>query len=119
MTPAELKALDAAATKGPWQSDEPGNWHGLSARIMVEEPYAMIGTVEVAGWKPRSIGRSNAGLIAAARNALPALIRLWEASLLAREDAEQAAFLSGGVVHLTQNSLAFEAALRELREMKL
>ncbi|MEQ1891057.1 MAG: hypothetical protein ABL998_00825 [Planctomycetota bacterium] len=74
----DLDALDrliAAATPGPWAWDEPSNWAGLSARVMVTEPsYGLVATVDIAGWRPRKIGTNNAALIVALSNAAPALL---------------------------------------------
>lgn len=57
-------------TPGKWEWDEPSNWHGTAARIMVGEPYGMIAQVNIAGWKPRGMAIANARLIAAAPDLL-------------------------------------------------
>ena len=53
-------------TPGPWHWDEPTNWIGLEARIFVADPYGMVARVPIEAWRPKSIGRANARLIAAA-----------------------------------------------------
>ena len=53
-------------TKGPWKWDEPSNWHGLDARVFVPEPYGVIAQIPIEAWRPRSIGKANARLIACA-----------------------------------------------------
>ena len=60
-------------TPGPWTWDEPSNWHGLDARVFTPEPYGVVAQVPIEAWRPRSIGRANARLIAAAPDLLYAL----------------------------------------------
>lgn len=57
------------ATEGPWEFDEPENWHGLAARVFHpnEGKYEPIAQVQLSGW-PRKVGRSNAALIVLLRN---------------------------------------------------
>lgn len=68
-------------TPGPWEWDEPSNWYGTAARVMVREPYGKIAQVQLSGWKPRSMAIANARLIAAA----PDLLAACEAALEACE----------------------------------
>lgn len=68
----------SAYTPGPWTWDEPSNWHGLSARVYVPEPYGVVAKVPIEAWRPRSIGKANARLIAAAPELLEALKEAYE-----------------------------------------
>lgn len=68
-----MKDTRTAHTPGPWTCDEPSNWHGLDARVFVPEPYGVVAQVPIEAWRPRSIGRANARLIAAAPELLGAL----------------------------------------------
>src|SRR5438309_2351637 len=60
-------------TPGPWIWDEPSNWLGLHARVFIPEPYGVVAQVPIEAWRPRSRGRANARLIAAAPELLAAL----------------------------------------------
>lgn len=81
---------DAKHTPGEWIMDQPGNWQGLAARIYVREPYGLIATVEISGWKPRRMAIANAHLIAAAPELLAAC-EAWDTGFVDGEqfDAEQ------------------------------
>lgn len=60
----------------PWIWDEPGNWHGLSARICTEK-YEPIAQVQLSGW-PRKIGLANAAFLVRAANSYDALVEACE-----------------------------------------
>jgi len=66
----------AKYTKGPWTWDEPSNWHGIDARVFVSEPYGVIAQIPIEAWRPRSMGKANAKLIAAAPEMAEMLLRL-------------------------------------------
>lgn len=77
-------------TAGPWEWDEPSNWHGLEARVFVPEPYGCVARIPIEAWRPRSVGRANARLIAAAPELLEALKQV-----IPYMEAREAALLVG------------------------
>lgn len=61
-------------TPGPWEYDEPPNWHGLAARVFHRngEKYEPIAQVQISGW-PKRQALANCRLIAAAPEMLAEL----------------------------------------------
>lgn len=66
----------ASHTPGPWQCDEPANWHGLAARVCTSK-YEPIAQVQFSGW-PRRTAIANTNLVAAAPDLLAVLCTLIE-----------------------------------------
>lgn len=92
---AELERLDAAATAGPWRPMESGNQYlecgylptakcVATARIpelpRPWNPHAVISFMKLDAAEESRFKSDDAALIGAARNALPALLRLARAS---------------------------------------
>ena len=123
MTPAELKALDAAATKGPW-APRGDTWIEAGERgfdEVLRPDNVECGTWCLGGSSRVEFSAADRSVAIAARNALPALIRLWEAA----EDCDNAHRHVDvcEVMRATRGCSCgherLEAALRELREMRL
>ncbi len=57
-------------TKEPWEYLEPENWCGLAGLIRSVGGGDQIAKVEIAGWRPKSIGRVNGQRIVTCVNAL-------------------------------------------------
>lgn len=74
---ARLRALSKAASPGPWLTDEPANWHGISARVCTDK-YEAICPVDLKGWGRRR-GLANAELLVALRNRADRLADVVEA----------------------------------------
>lgn len=79
-TIATLRALEAAATNGPWEVGHAGDWRGTS-EFFIRRPGDDVAicsdVLDPDGDNPPS--KSNAALIAAIRNAAPALLACAEA----------------------------------------
>ena len=88
----DLRKLEAKATPGPWAFGPYGdeNKYGVGV-VMDENDEPIVGLDEtddgivVESVAPEVDGYANAALIAAMRNALPALLRVVEAAARARE----------------------------------
>lgn len=89
----ELERLDAAATDAPWRSMEDGNQYlecSYTPRLVraatIPElprpwnPHAMVAFMKLDAAEVSRFKSNDAALIAAARNALPALLRLARAA---------------------------------------
>ena len=85
----ELERLEKAATPGPWREckeDPELGTSGTPVVRMYDEPDYVLGLV--GDWGEGATAREDAALIAAARNALPALIKIAK-SVAASEPFEQ------------------------------
>ena len=115
VTPAELKALEQAATPGPWSYERHAtiyrvNENGRPVQLVIETGSPDGGETEPC-WQGKD---ADTDILLAARNALPGLIRLWEAAEWDANDHDESRPTSCDASYAALN-----AALAELREMKL
>lgn len=77
MTPEKIEQGRKLLAKiGPemWIADQPDNWHGLAARVYISEPYGLVATVPISGWRPKSRAVAFSETIAWLRNNAPAIL---------------------------------------------
>lgn len=91
---ADLRALEAAATPGPWEADVDGVWVGAAP----EDPLDGAPSIDISTLRHED----DAAFIAAARNAVPDLLvevdRLRAALVEAQQEAESGKKVIGGLI---------------------
>lgn len=94
MTPASLRALVAAMTPGPWETDDPNRNYVCNRDKRNRYQYIADCSPDAGpGWSMAQENANAAGIVAL-RNAAPALVELWECAERFRVAYEQADSLS-------------------------